>query len=354
MKHPPDGDFARRLLAWHEVHGRHDLPWSGRDPYRIWLAEVMLQQTQVATVRHYYSRFIARFPTLAALAAAEEAEVLALWSGLGYYARARHLLACARQVMHAHGGEFPRDPASLAALPGIGRSTAHAIAAFCFAVRVPILDGNVKRVLCRHAGIDGWPGTRAIERRLWQLAASLLPASAQMAAYTQAQMDLGALVCTPRCPACACCPLAGDCVAWQQGRVAELPTARPRQSVPEVERVLLLIRYDGRLWLERRPPAGLWGGLLAPPEVPPDATPQTVAARLGWRIVALRPLAALQHRLTHRLLRLHPVLATVKPLPGVTDAVSIGLTFAEALAGGLPAPIRRLIENLATSAENAG
>jgi len=354
---PPDriADFASRLLAWHDTHGRHHLPWSGcRDPYRVWLAEIMLQQTQVATVQHYFPRFVARFPDLAALAAAQEAEVLALWSGLGYYARARHLLACAQAVMTRHGGIFPPDPAQLAALPGIGRSTAHAIAAFCFAARVPILDGNVKRVLCRHAGIDGWPGRAAIERRLWQLAAALLPAAEDMAAYTQAQMDLGALICTPSRPACTACPLAGDCKARQQGRVAELPTPRPRRSTPEVELVLLLMQHGDRLWLERRPPVGIWGGLLAPPEVPAGMTPEATAARLGWRIVALRQLPAMQHRLTHRRLRLRPLLATVEPLPVVADAVPVGLTFAEALARGLPAPVRRLIAALSGRSPGTG
>ena len=193
--------FAASVLRWHAKHGRHDLPWSAtRDPYRVWLSEVMLQQTQVATVLPHYARFLAAFPEVHALAAARQADVLKLWAGLGYYARARNLHACARAVVKEHAGRFPRDAAALATLPGIGRSTAAAIAAFCFGERVAILDGNVKRVLARHFGIEGFPGAAKTERVLWALATSLLPAAEKMPAYTQALMDLGATVCTRRAP----------------------------------------------------------------------------------------------------------------------------------------------------------
>jgi A/G-specific adenine glycosylase len=206
-------DFAARLVRWHKRHGRHDLPWQNTsDPYRVWLSEIMLQQTQVATVIPYYARFLARFGTLAELAAAPVAEVMALWSGLGYYARARNLHACAQAVMREHGGRFPRGPEAIAQLPGIGRSTANSIATICFGAQAPILDGNVKRVLCRAFGIEGFPGAGAVEKRLWALAAELMPAR-HGATYNQAQMDLGATVCTRSKPRCEACPLADICVA---------------------------------------------------------------------------------------------------------------------------------------------
>ena len=343
--------FAHRLVVWHVEHGRHDLPWSGRlEPYRVWLSEIMLQQTQVTTVIPYFQRFVVRFPHLTALAKAPLNEVLALWSGLGYYARARHLHACAQVIEHEHGGAFPSEPALLARLPGIGRSTANAIAAFCFGARVPILDGNVRRVLCRYAGIEGWPGLPAIERRLWALAESLLPESDAMAAYTQAQMDLGALICTPRQPSCGACPLAGDCIARQSGRVAELPMPRPRRTAPELEQRLLLLLHDGRVWLERRPPAGIWGGLLAPPVVPEEQTAETCAASLGWRLGALYELPPLDHALTHLKLRLQPLLASAEPLSVIADGALVGLTFSAADTAPLPAPIRRLLAGLAAGA----
>ena len=210
--------FAETLIAWQRGHGRHGLPWQVRDAYRVWLSEIMLQQTQVETVIPYYQRFIARFPDLPSLAAAPVEDVLTLWSGLGYYARARNLYKCARVVMERHGGAFPADPALLAELPGIGRSTAAAISAFSFGTRAAILDGNVKRVLARCFGIDGFPGNKAVETALWTLAESLLPAT-DVDIYTQAQMDLGATVCTRGRPACGRCPVAARCVALREGRV---------------------------------------------------------------------------------------------------------------------------------------
>ncbi len=222
-----EGGFAARVVAWQRAHGRHDLPWQRtRDPYRIWLSEIMLQQTQVATVVPYYDRFLAAFPDVAALAAAPEDRVLERWSGLGYYRRAHHLHAAAKMVVARHGGAFPRDPSAIAALPGIGRSTAAAIAAFAFGARAAILDGNVKRVLARHRGIGGYPGAPRVERTLWALAESLLPARG-IETYTQALMDLGATICTRAAPRCAACPVAAGCVARRSGRAAELPSPRP-------------------------------------------------------------------------------------------------------------------------------
>ena len=240
-------EFASGLIQGEVGDGGGDLPWQrGRDPYGVWLSEVMLQQSQVATVLGFYARFLDRFPTLAALAEAELDAVMPLWAGLGYYARARYLHACAREVVTRHGGAFPRSAAALAQLPGIGRSTAAAIAAFCFDERVPILDGNVKRVLARHFGIDGFPGSAQVERRMWTMATGLLPAHGRdMPAYTQAIMDLGATVCTRKAPRCGDCPLRASCVARRDGRVDALPSARPpRRVVQRVAHWLVLLR-DG-------------------------------------------------------------------------------------------------------------
>ncbi|GAA5786272.1 A/G-specific adenine glycosylase [Chitiniphilus shinanonensis] len=339
--------FAERLIAWHASHGRHDLPWQVSDPYRVWLSEIMLQQTQVTTVLPYYARFLERFPDVAALAAAPQDEVLALWSGLGYYSRARNLHAAARMVMERFGGAFPRDPAALAELPGIGRSTAAAVAAFSFAVRTPILDGNVKRVLTRWAGIDGFPGERAVEQRLWRLAAELLPAdAAAMPAYTQAQMDLGATVCTPRKPACMACPLADDCAARREGRQHELPTPKPKKTVPERSTVMLLIADDaGRLLLEQRPPTGIWGGLWSLPEVPTTLEAEAAArTRFGLEIDPGAAGAELVHVFTHFRLTITPLPARVSGhAPVLRESAGRWFSRAEALAAGIPTPLRKLL-----------
>ncbi|MBS3936940.1 MAG: A/G-specific adenine glycosylase, partial [Sulfuritalea sp.] len=283
-------EFATRLIDWQHRHGRHGLPWQNtRDPYLVWLSEIMLQQTQVGTVIPYYERFLARFPTLASLANAPVEEVMSLWSGLGYYARARNLHACARVLMTQHEGSFPRDPAMIAKLPGIGRSTANAVAVFCFGARAPILDGNVKRVLCRFLGVEGFPGAPAIESRLWRDGAALLP-NKDLAPYIQAQMDLGATLCTRRRPRCNVCPVADLCVARRAGRTDALPTPRPGRVLPEKEVTLLVLQDGKRIALEQRPPAGLWGGLLSLPELPDAADVRGhCESRLGLRLGAVRP-----------------------------------------------------------------
>ncbi len=336
--------FAERLIAWQRVHGRHDLPWQKtRDPYRVWLSEIMLQQTRVATVIPYYQRFVERFPDIAALAAAPVEEVMALWSGLGYYARARNLHECALTIVRDHAGRFPHEPEAIAALPGIGRSTAHAIAIFCFGARLPILDGNVKRILCRHRGIEGWPGGPAVETQLWQHASALLPDS-ETAVYIQAQMDLGATVCTRARPDCTHCPVAGDCVARRDGRTGELPAPRPRKALPERETtVLVLRRGDGRVLLVPRPPAGIWGGLWSLPEA--DGDPDAEAARLGCRIVALRPQADALHAFTHFRLRMKPLICDVVGIPSAAEPEARWLGAHELAAAPLPAPVRRLLES---------
>jgi A/G-specific adenine glycosylase len=337
-------NFAQRLIRWQQRHGRHDLPWQGTiDPYRVWLSEIMLQQTQVATVIPYYERFLARFPALADLAAAPVEEVMALWSGLGYYARARNLHRCAGEVMATHGGTFPRTPQALAALPGIGRSTANAIAAFCFGARVAILDGNVKRVLCRCLGVDGFPGSAVVESRLWRDAESLLPQQ-DLPAYIQGQMDLGATLCTRGRPRCEACPLEAICVARREGRVGELPTPRPRQALPEREATLLVLRHGGRTLLERRPPSGIWGGLLSLPELPEGAEPGHHALeRLGVRVIAVSPAPTFAHTFTHFRLRIRPLLCEAEPLPQAAEPGRQWLDAAGLARAALPAPVRRLL-----------
>jgi A/G-specific adenine glycosylase len=270
----PPAEIADALLPWFDRHGRHDLPWkAGADPYRIWLSEIMLQQTQVTTVIPYYERFLEAFPDADALAAAEVDAVLARWTGLGYYARARNLHRAARAIVDDHGGRFPADVDALAALPGIGRSTAGAIAAQAFGVRAPILDGNVKRVITRLAAVEGWPGRTAVARELWALAEDWTPAE-RVADYTQAVMDLGATVCTPRRPACDACPLADRCLARARGLQHRLPTPKPKREKPERRTRMLLIQDpDGAVLLERRPPQGIWGGLWCFPQQDLDADP---------------------------------------------------------------------------------
>jgi len=258
--------FATRLLAWFDEHGRHDLPWQHpRSAYRVWVSEIMLQQTRVETVIPYFLSFTDRFPDVRALATAPADEVLHLWSGLGYYARARNLHQAARLLVERHDGELPAEMGALEALPGIGRSTAAAILAQAFGQPEAILDGNVRRVLARHAGIGGWPGSPGVQRRLWSLAEARVPGF-RMADYTQAIMDLGATVCTRGPPDCARCPVAADCVALAQDRVADLPTPRPGRALPVRTRWAGLLRAPEGVYLQRRADSGIWGGLYSLPE----------------------------------------------------------------------------------------
>ena len=338
--------FASRIIRWQQRHGRHALPWQGtRDPYRIWLSEIMLQQTQVATVIPYFERFVARFPDLPSLAAAHEDEVLVLWSGLGYYSRARNLHAAARALLARHEGNFPASPDLIAQLPGIGRSTAAAIAALAFGQRAAILDGNVKRVLARHGGIDGWAGDKKIESALWQLAESHLPHTA-IEAYTQGMMDLGALVCTRSQPACNACPVSTDCIAFTQHRTAELPTPRPRKTLPERQVQMLLLLDRGELMLEKRPARGVWGGLWSLPELGLDADPASHCRdRFGFTAQTQQAWPQLSHSFTHFRLQILPVQVELAPrratLPG-----QIWLAPVDALGAALPAPVRKLVAML--------
>ncbi len=350
MNTPAGPGFAARLVRWHKRHGRHDLPWQNtRDPYRVWLSEIMLQQTQVATVVPYYRRFLERFPTLAALAAAPAEEVMALWSGLGYYARARNLHACAQVVMQVHDGNFPRDPAVIAGLPGIGRSTANSIATFCFSASAPIMDGNVKRVLCRAFGIEGYPGSAAVEKHLWSLAGELMPERGG-AIYNQAQMDLGAMVCTRARPRCDACPLAEVCFARATGRTAELPERKPRASIPQREATLLVLRHGQRVLVEARPPSGIWGGLLSLPELPAKAEAGAWAAqRYACRVIAVSPAPTFDHAFSHFRLRITPLLMEVEPRPAAMEPGSSWLALDALADAALPAPVRRLLATLHAS-----
>jgi len=313
--------FAQKLIAWRRRRGRRGLPWQGtRDPYRIWISEIMLQQTQVASVIPYYERFLARFPDSAALAAAEEEEVLRLWSGLGYYARGRNLHAAAKII--AREG-FPETALQIEALPGIGRSTAAAIAAFAFGERAAILDGNVRRVLARRFGVEG-------EKAQWALAERLLPARG-IGAYTQALMDLGATVCTRANPACARCPVAKACVARREDRVGELPSPRKRKPPPTRRATWLVVLHRGDVLLERRPGRGIWGGLWAFPEK-------------VLRIRKQRNLPALEHGFTHFRLKVQPVLCS---MPSRVEAPGwIWLPLKDAAAAAVPAPVRALLSGL--------
>jgi len=306
-------DFASVLIAWQRRHGRHDLPWQGtRDPYRIWLSEVMLQQTQVAAVIPYYERFLKKFPTVDDLARAEEEDVLQLWSGLGYYARGRNLHAAAKEI--AQNG-FPKD---LATLPGVGRSTAAAIAVFAFGERAAILDGNAKRVLARVFGV---------ENPDWDLAEKHLP-QANVAAYTQALMDLGATICARR-PDCDRCPVRSRCIARREERVHELPAARARKPLPLRRATWLILKHQDQVLLERRPSPGIWGGLWCFPE----------RDRKGRR------LAPIEHGFTHFKLRIQPLLCEVRKKTPAGPSQR-WMRLAEAVAAAVPTPVRRLISSL--------
>ena len=302
--------LSQRLLAWYDAHGRKDLPWQHpAPPYAVWVSEIMLQQTQVQTVIPYFERFMARFPDVATLAAAPVDDVLHLWSGLGYYARARNLHKAAGIVVTEHDGKLPRDRDTLMALPGIGRSTAAAILALSFGDRQAILDGNVKRVLCRYHAIEGWPGTGGVTRRLWAIAEAHMP-DERVAAYTQAIMDLGATVCTRSQPDCDACPLGSDCLALAEGRVGELPQPKPRRASPLRETVFVIIRDPlGRVLLERRPPTGVWGGLWSFPECEPGTDVRVWCREaLGLAVRPVKELAALRHTFSHFRLDIQPLL----------------------------------------------
>lgn len=330
-------DFATRLLAWWADHGRHDLPWQLTvSPYRTWVSEIMLQQTQVSTATPYFERFMAALPTLPDLAAASPDQVLALWSGLGYYARARNLHKAAQQCMAQHNGSLPNTAEALLALPGIGRSTAHAILAQAFDQVAPILDGNVKRVMARHAGIAGWSGQRLVEQQLWRATEARTPDHSP-AAYTQAIMDLGATLCTRTQPRCQDCPVARDCVAHEKGLTAELPTPKPKKPRPDKPmHFILLMNAEQHLWLTRRPERGIWGGLWCLPEA--EAIDVTQSMK--------RDCLHIDHALTHFQLKITIDIHALGNQTASKDSKGRWWPLDDALALGLPTPIRQALTGL--------
>ena len=344
--------FADLLRAWYRRHGRHDLPWQrNRDPYCIWVSEIMLQQTRVHTVIPYFSRFIHRFPNPASLAAAGLDEVLHLWSGLGYYARARALHRCARMICNDHAGEFPTDIDTLLKLPGIGRSTAGAILSLSLGRRQPILDGNVKRVLTRYRAIRGWPGTRQIQTRLWALAEQLTPED-HVAEYNQAIMDLGATVCVRRSPDCTGCPLTNTCRANRLGVQHDLPSPKPKQNRPlKTTRFIMLENHRGEVFLQQRPPTGVWGGLWSFPECAAETDLETwIYDTLGYKVSGCTEKRTIRHTFSHFHLDITPVHVRVKPLPAMPPgmiretAPHYWYSAKEPPRLGLPAPVKRLLK----------
>ncbi len=350
---PLPAGFARLLVDWQRHSGRHGLPWQGsKDPYRVWLSEVMLQQTQVSTVLNYFPRFLARFPDVNALAAAPADDVMALWSGLGYYSRARNLHRCAQIVSAEHGGVFPATSLTLQTLPGIGASTAAAIAAFCHGERVSILDGNVRRVLTRLLAFDEDLAQASAQKRLWGLAQALLPerpAGDDMGAYTQGLMDLGATLCTRSRPACERCPVNTLCEGFASGEPARFPVKTrtlKRRHESWWLTILLSQGDDGvrRVWLERRPSRGIWADLYCPP-----VWDNEMEARNQWSKghTSVQDMPPVSHSLTHRELRLHPLLLeTVDPVDVPNSDVGQWVRWTDLPSLGLPAPVRTLMETL--------
>lgn len=346
--------FAQRLLDWFALHGRQSLPWqSNPTPYRVWVSEVMLQQTQVATVIPYYARFMARFPDVASLASAPLDEVLHLWTGLGYYARARNLQACAQVVVAQYGGEFPQALQAMMDLPGIGRSTAGAILALSGGQPLPILDGNAKRVLARVFGIAGDPTSTAVLAALWAQADACTPARA-VAAYTQAIMDLGATVCTRSNPACTVCPMNAGCIAALEGRQTQLPGRKQKRVRPSREATILIaeIEHNGStaVLVERRPPSGVWGGLWSPPQFASASDALAWCRQEFGDTPESQLLPPIDHAFTHFDLRLNPLRVRCARTTSVHDAGTHRWYPLEAPPRiGLPQPIRRLFERLRTA-----
>ncbi len=347
-RRPQAPSFAQRVVEWQRSHGRNTLPWQNTtDPYRVWLSEIMLQQTRVATVLGYYGRFLERYPDVRSLAAAPLDDVFALWSGLGYYSRARNLHRCAQAVVNDHDGRFPARSETLAQLPGIGRSTAAAIAAFCFGERVAILDGNVKRVLTRALAFDGDLASAAQERLLWQEATRLLPERG-VEAYTQGLMDLGATVCLARSPHCLLCPVQPTCLAAREGDPEAYPVKTRKLKRGRREHVWLWLQWRDELWLTQRPASGVWAGLWSLPEF--DSMPVFEAVARDWP-GSSETLPSFTHVLTHLDWRLHPLRWTLPArlsaarCEAIVKALPAGRWFGldEALAAGLPAPLRKLL-----------
>jgi A/G-specific adenine glycosylase len=340
-----DASFASKVVQWQQLHGRHDLPWqNSRDAYRIWVSEIMLQQTQVSTVVPYFQRFLERFPDVQALASAAQDEVLRLWSGLGYYSRARNLHRAAQQVLTEHGGQIPHEYAALLALPGIGRSTAAAIAVFAFGARHAILDGNVKRVFARRFGIAGYPGDAKVMMTLWKETERQLP-SLDIESYTQGLMDLGATVCARTRPRCELCPVAADCIALEADTIKQFPAARPRKPLPQRHIQMLVLLHAKQVLLEKRASVGIWGGMWSLPEAAADVDLVALCKqRFGASVAIQQAMPVIAHAFTHFKLDIAPqrlLISDVAPhaaAPGVS-----WLTLENALGAAIPAPVKRIL-----------
>lgn len=341
--------FAIRLISWQKQHGRKHLPWQSHDPYHIWLSEIMLQQTQVNTVIPYYHRFLACFPTIETLACASLDEVMAHWSGLGYYSRARNLHRAAQLIIKEYAGRFPSTQNELMHLPGVGRSTAAAIAAFAYSARTAILDGNVKRVLTRYQGIFGVTQHKDIANTLWLLAEALLPEKKEeMSAYTQGLMDLGSLICTRSKPLCALCPIKEDCYAFKHHAQTQLPTKKPKKVLPTRETMMLIIRdNNSRILLQKRPESGIWGGLWSLPEVATTQDAQIYCHQLGLENIELLPtMAEFTHTFTHYRLIITPQPLTIGKNVTLHQEHGQWVDIKKATDLGLPTPVRKLISIL--------
>lgn len=348
---PALGGFAELIVQWQKHAGRHDLPWQGtRDPYKIWLSEIMLQQTQAGTVAAYYKRFLQRFPTLNTLALASQDEVMPYWAGLGYYARARNLHRCAQDVYRAHNGIFPSTAAEIMNLPGIGRSTAAAIAAFAHGQRVPIMDGNVKRVFSRYFGIYGNPAVRAVENVFWRAAENVLdaaPADLDMAAYTQGLMDLGATCCSRGRPACGQCPLNIRCYARIESRQHELPTPKPKKIGNQRYCKMLILENSGNILLERRPAPGIWGGLWSPPQYDDLNMLKTASLNWGQSAAASLQMATVLHKFSHFALQIEPWhIVCTAPVMAEPAAGQAWVCIDALRHTALPAPVKKILSTL--------
>lgn len=346
--------FQQAVLTWFKQHGRKTLPWQNpATPYRVWVSEIMLQQTQVSTVIAYFERFMARFPNLETLANAPLDAVLQLWAGLGYYARARNLHRSAQIIIQEYGGEFPADLTQLISLPGIGRSTAGAILSLGFKKSAAILDGNVKRVLARVFAIPGWPGTPSVLKQLWEIAETYSPQHS-IADYNQAMMDLGALVCLPKQPRCSPCPLQTVCLAYQQNQVTTYPSSKPKKTIPvRATHLLIFQNQNGEVLLEQRPPVGIWGGLWSFPECQPQAALESdfktwTQNNFNLQINKTKLLPAFRHTFSHYHLDITPVLVHCQTLSGkiMESRAQLWHDPREAVRPGIPAPVQQLFDQL--------
>nr|WP_086940323.1 A/G-specific adenine glycosylase [Thaumasiovibrio occultus] len=348
-------ELTQSILDWYHQYGRKHLPWQQeKTPYKVWLSEIMLQQTQVATVIPYFERFMARFPTVEALAEADQDEVLHLWTGLGYYARARNLHAAAKKVAEQYHGEFPRELELVMDLPGVGRSTAGAILSLSLKLPHPILDGNVKRVLARHGAIEGWPGKKSVENALWALAEDYTPSDENVAPYNQAMMDMGAMICTRSKPKCELCPVASNCQARLQGNPQDYPGKKPKKTLPEKQAWFPLLAQDHQVWLEKRPPSGIWGGLFCFPQFESEhAMKNWLEDRYGIAPDSGELLTGFRHTFSHFHLDITPVLI---PLTSKAQKME-GQKLMEGNQGlwynleqpdevGLAAPVQRILAEL--------